>query len=108
LERLFSNLPAAYPEDCDEENTAARPHSSSNRANTVYATHQVYGSIEDVRNYECFISEPFDFSKQPLIFVDDKDLTRKIAQHLNTCLPAPYRNQKIIRHYHRGVPSASP
>ena len=38
---------------------------SSNRANTVYATHQVYGSIEDVRNYECFISEPFDFSKQP-------------------------------------------
>jgi superfamily II DNA helicase RecQ len=78
---------------------------TSNRPNTIYATHQGHRSIEDARNYECFIKDPFDFMEQPhvLIFFDDKDLTSKVAQHLNTFLHAQYRGRGIVRHYHSGM-----
>jgi len=80
-------------------------HITSNRPNTIYATHQVHGSIEDARNYECFVQDPFDFEKQPhvLIFFDDKDLASKVARHLDMCLPAQYRSRGIIQHYHSGM-----
>jgi superfamily II DNA helicase RecQ len=80
-------------------------HVTSNRPNTIYAKHQVYGSIDDVHNYECFIQQPFDFQKQPhvLIFVDDKNLTKKIAQHLDRCLPPAYHGHGIVQHYHSGM-----
>ena len=75
---------------------------SSNRENTMYATHPVIGSIEDLRNYECFLASPFSLEKQPhvLIFVDDKNLTDEITAHLESCLPAQYQNRGLIRHYH--------
>ena len=78
---------------------------TSNRPNTMYATHQVHGSIDDPRNYECFIRHPFNFAEQPhvLIFFDDKDLTNKVAQHLDEKLPIEYRRRGIIRHYHSGM-----
>jgi superfamily II DNA helicase RecQ len=78
---------------------------TSNRPNTIYTTHQVHGSIEDVQNYQCFILEPFDFQKQPhiLIFVNDKTLATKIARHLDACLPVGYRAQGIVKHYHSGM-----
>ena len=75
---------------------------TSNRENTMYATHPVIGSIEDLRNYECFLAYPFSFEKQPhvLIFVDDKNLTNEITSHLESKLPAHYQNRGVIRHYH--------
>ena len=75
---------------------------TSNRPNTIYATHQVHGSIEDLQNYECFLTKPFNFHAQPhvLIFVDNKDLTSKIARHLDALLPTEYRGRGIIKHYH--------
>ena len=75
---------------------------TSNRPNTIYATHQVHGSIEDLQNYECFLTKPFDFHSQPhvLIFVDNKDLTSKIARHLDASLPPEYRGRGIVKHYH--------
>ena len=81
-------------------------HVTSNRPNTMYATHQVHGSIEDARNYECFIKNPFELKEQPhvLIFFDnDMFLTNKVAQDLNACLPAQFRGRGIVRHYHSGM-----
>ena len=78
---------------------------TSNRPNTMYATHEVINSIEEPRNYECFLSKPFVLEKQPhvLIFCDDKDLTLKLAFHLNTCLPPDLRDQDIVMHYHSSM-----
>lgn len=80
-------------------------HVTSNRPNTMYATHQVYGSLEDPRNYECFIQHPFNFNEQPhvLIFFDDKGLTKKVAQHLDELLLPDLRGRGIVRHYHSGM-----
>ena len=79
-------------------------HTSSNRPNITYATHQVIETIEDPRNYECFLPLPenFNINEQPhvLIFVDDTKLTDKIALHLNSCLPVQYRGKDVVRHYH--------
>ncbi len=74
----------------------------------MYATHQVHRSIEDPRNYICFIQQPFDFNRQPhvLIFFDDKDLTKKVAQYLDAQLPLEHRGRGIIRHYHSGMSEA--
>ncbi|KAH8976407.1 P-loop containing nucleoside triphosphate hydrolase protein, partial [Lactarius hatsudake] len=77
-------------------------HVTSNRPNTVYATHEVLNSIEDFQNYECFLACPFSLVSQPrvLIFVDKKELACRIAAHLDSCLPSEYRDKGIVRHYH--------
>lgn len=51
-------------------------HVTSNRPNTVYATHEVLNNIDDLQNYECFIASPFLVQSQPrvLIFVDKTEL----------------------------------
>jgi superfamily II DNA helicase RecQ len=51
-------------------------HITSNRPNTVYATHEVLNNIEDLQNYNCFVASPFSVDSQPcvLIFVDKKEL----------------------------------
>ena len=75
----------------------------SNHPNTIYATHLVHGNIEDFQNYECFLMKPFDFHSQLhiLIFVDNKDLTSKIARCLDASLPTEYRGRRIVKHYHK-------
>jgi superfamily II DNA helicase RecQ len=81
------------------ENKVMRPnyvyiHTSSNRPNITYAIHQVIETIEDPRNYECFLMdlENFKIDKHlhVLIFIDDTKLTEKIASHLDTCLPVQF------------------
>ena len=71
----------------------------------MYATHQVHRSLNDPRNYTCFIQQPFDFDKllHVLIFFDDKDLTKKVAQYLDDQLPTQHRGRGIVRHYHSGM-----
>lgn len=80
-------------------------HITSNRPNTMYATHCVENKIDDPPNYECFLTAPFDPHDQPrvLIFADNKDLTNTVASHLNHCLPVSYQGKGIIRHYHSGM-----
>lgn len=80
-------------------------HITSNRPNTMYATHCVENKIDDPRNYECFLTTPFDLNTQPrvLIFVDDKDLTNTVASHLDHCLPENYQGKGFVRHYHSGM-----
>jgi len=100
---LLGNPPTSYLEDRNRETLKHNYipiRVTSNRRNTIYATHQVHGSIEDTQNYQRFITEPFDLQKQPhvLIFVDDKNLTMKIARHFDTCLPILYRGRGIIKY----------
>lgn len=80
-------------------------HVTSNRPNTIYATHQVENSIEDIRNYECSLKSPFNADLQPhvLIFFDDKKLTTKVEAHLESCLPPEERGKGIIRYYHSSM-----
>ncbi|KAF8054015.1 P-loop containing nucleoside triphosphate hydrolase protein [Lyophyllum atratum] len=78
---------------------------SSNRPNTTYATHRVVTSIEELKNYDCFLVWPFVLENQPrvLIFFDNKKLTDNAAEHLDKRLPLELQGKGIIRHYHSGM-----
>lgn len=78
---------------------------SSNRPNTVYATHRVVARIEEYQNYDCFLLNPFDPVSQPrvLIFFDDMDLASSVSDYLDGKLPRQHRGKGIIRHYHSGM-----
>ncbi|KAF9486495.1 P-loop containing nucleoside triphosphate hydrolase protein [Pholiota conissans] len=80
-------------------------YQTSNRPNIMYATHQVPGKLDDVRNYECFLRAPYNPASQPhvLIFVDDKALVARIASHLDGCLPSEYRGKGVVKHYHSSM-----
>ena len=77
-------------------------HTTSNRPNTTYATHEVINNIENMQNYECFLSNPFSLESQPrvLIFVNKEELAGYISIHLDSCLPLEFRNAGIVMHYH--------
>jgi len=77
-------------------------HVTSNRPNMIYAMHQVVNSIDDLRNYLCFLMSPFHPGLQPrvLIFVNNKKLAARIASHLDSCLPPTIQNKGIVVHYH--------
>jgi superfamily II DNA helicase RecQ len=51
-------------------------HITLNCPNTIYTTHEVMNSIEELQNYECFLAHPFSLESQlcVLIFVDKKEL----------------------------------
>ncbi len=76
---------------------------SVNRPNTIYATHQVVGSLGDAQNYQCFL-DPINPASQPrvLIFFDNKKLCRHIAKALTASLP-PDLQKKNIMTYHGGL-----
>ena len=78
---------------------------SSNRPNTMYATHRVVSKIEELRNYDCFLLNPFDLVSQPcvLIFFDDMDLAASVSNYLDSKLPQEDRGKGIVRHYHSGM-----
>ncbi|KAH9028011.1 P-loop containing nucleoside triphosphate hydrolase protein [Lactarius hengduanensis] len=82
-------------------------HVSSNHPNTMYATHEVVNSIEDLCNYKCFLAVPFSMAAQPqvLIFVDKKWLACRISSHLDSCLPPRLQNKGIVKHYHSKMSS---
>ena len=77
---------------------------TSNRRNTMYATHRMINSVDETRNFHCFLqpAATFDLAKQPrtLIFVDSRALTSRISRALNTILPVEQRKKGIVRHYH--------
>jgi superfamily II DNA helicase RecQ len=77
-------------------------HVTSNQPNTTYVTHEVVNNIEDMKNYECFLSSPFSVESQPhvLIFVDKKELACQISTHLSSCFPPGFHDTGIVRHYH--------
>ncbi|KAN0128795.1 hypothetical protein V8E53_013382 [Lactarius tabidus] len=62
----------------------------------------VVNNIKDMKNYECFLSNPFSPESQPcvLISIDKKELACHISAHLDSCLPSEWHNTGIVMHYH--------
>ncbi|KAK7460975.1 hypothetical protein VKT23_008903 [Stygiomarasmius scandens] len=77
-----------------------------NRPNTIYARHCVVKGFDQLRNFDCFIRNPFTpdkpLSYQPriLLFFDDSNQALKIACYLNRICPQRYRNTGFVRHYY--------
>ncbi|KAG6807324.1 hypothetical protein H0H92_007998, partial [Tricholoma furcatifolium] len=78
---------------------------SSNCPNTIYVTHCVILNLEEVKNYGCFLSQPFDFARQPrvLLFFDNKKLADQVSDYLDSSLPTELIGKGIVRHYHSGM-----
>jgi len=79
---------------------------SSNRPNTVYATHPIIGSLSDFRNLDFLIPEPYpvDFRlPKTLVFHDNLDECTAAAVYLNERLPQPLRSKGLVKHYHGGM-----
>lgn len=78
---------------------------SSNRPNTIYATHSVVSNLEKLENYDCFLKKPFVLEAQPrvLLFFDDRKLASLVSRHLDDQLPINLCTKGIIRHYHSGM-----
>lgn len=80
---------------------------TSNRKNITLATHQVVGSLEQLRNYRCFLTMPYNHATQPrvLLFFDDKTLAMKVAKYLQGLLPSATPEEKnrhagVVCYYH--------
>jgi len=59
---------------------------SSNRPNTMCATHEVVDNIEELCKYKCFLAAPFSLAAlwpQVLIFVNNKELACQIPSYLD-------------------------
>ncbi|KAJ7583184.1 P-loop containing nucleoside triphosphate hydrolase protein [Mycena floridula] len=80
---------------------------TSNRFNTVYASHCIVGTLKDFNNFLCFLKHPFDFKRQPwvLIFIENSEQTVDLARFLDRSLPAEYQNKGIVKHYHSSMSS---
>jgi len=79
---------------------------SSNRPNTVYATHPIVGSLSDFRNLDFLIPEPYpvDFRlPKTLVFHDNLDKCTAAAVYLSERLPQPLRSKGLVKHYHSGM-----
>ncbi|KAJ7435585.1 P-loop containing nucleoside triphosphate hydrolase protein [Mycena galericulata] len=76
---------------------------SSNRPNTVYATHRIVGSLKGFRNLDFLISIPFTKVIKCVIFHDDTQQSADAASHLDARLPPNLRNTGLVRHYHGGI-----
>ncbi|KAJ6592211.1 II DNA helicase [Mycena vulgaris] len=60
---------------------------SSNRPNTVYATHPIVGSLNDFRNLDFLIGDPFKLPFKVLVFHDDTQQCADAAGYQDKCLP---------------------
>ncbi|KAJ7598279.1 P-loop containing nucleoside triphosphate hydrolase protein [Mycena floridula] len=82
-------------------------HVTSNRRNTMYASHCIIGSLKDYNNYLCFLRHPFNIETQPwvIIFIENSEQTVDLARFLDRSLPFEYRNKGIIKHYHSSMSS---
>lgn len=71
----------------------------------MYATHRVVSKLEELRNYDCFLLNPFDLVSQPrvLIFFDDKNLATSVSNYLDSKLPREHCGKGIVQHYHSGM-----
>ncbi|KAJ6476423.1 P-loop containing nucleoside triphosphate hydrolase protein [Mycena vulgaris] len=76
---------------------------SSNRHNTIYATHHIVGGLKDLRNLDFLVSIPFKPLLKTIVFHDDTVQCAAAADHGDKRLPLELRNSGVIRHYHGGM-----
>jgi len=76
---------------------------SSNRRNTVYATHPIVGDLSDFRNLDFLVpaSPSIDFRlPKTLVFHDDIDEATAATRYVNKLLPEHLRRKGLVKHYH--------
>lgn len=79
---------------------------SSNRPNTVYATHPIVGNLSDFRNLDFLVPDPYPSDlrlPKALVFHDNTDECTAAAAHLNNRLPKELRNKGMVKDYHGGM-----
>ena len=89
----------------DEENLC-HIKLSSNRPNTVYATHPIVGNLSDLCNLDFLIPDPYpaDFQlPKTIIFHDNIDECATASAYVNDRLPKVLRSKGIVKHYHGGM-----
>ena len=89
----------------DEENLC-HIKLSSNRPNTVYATHPIVGELSDFRNLDFLVPEPYpaDFQlPKTLVFHDNIEECAAAASYINDRLPKALRSKGTVKHYHGGM-----
>ncbi|KAJ7735353.1 P-loop containing nucleoside triphosphate hydrolase protein [Mycena metata] len=73
---------------------------STNRPNTIYATHRIVGSLSDFRNLDFLISVPYTPPLKVAVYHDDTQQCGNAAIYLDKRLPPHLQNTGIVRHYH--------
>ncbi|KAJ7451395.1 P-loop containing nucleoside triphosphate hydrolase protein [Mycena latifolia] len=73
---------------------------SSNRPNTIYATHKIVGSLKDFRNLDFLVPIPYKPLLKIIVFHDDTQQCADAATYLTKRLPLELQQSGLIRHYH--------
>ncbi|KAJ7436728.1 hypothetical protein FB451DRAFT_969590, partial [Mycena latifolia] len=73
---------------------------SSNRPNTIYATHRIVGSLSDFRNLDFLIAIPFTKLLKVVVYHDNTQQCSDAASYLDKRLPPALQNKGLVRHYH--------
>ncbi|KAH9160732.1 II DNA helicase [Lactarius sanguifluus] len=79
---------------------------TSNRPNTVYATHPIIGELSDFRNLDFVIPAPYPISwKLPktLVFHDNVTQAGEAAMYHTKRLPEDLQKKGLVMHYHGGM-----
>ncbi|RXW23949.1 hypothetical protein EST38_g1909 [Candolleomyces aberdarensis] len=81
---------------------------TSNRKNITYATHVVVHKLEELRNYDCFLTRPYNPATQPkvLLFFDEKNLAGKVSAYLAKQLPPAEQAKNVVCHYNSDMSNA--
>ncbi|KAJ7200446.1 P-loop containing nucleoside triphosphate hydrolase protein [Mycena rebaudengoi] len=86
-----------------DPNTLVSLKLSSNRPNTIYATHQIVGNLKDFRNLDFLVCIPFKPLLKAIVFHDDTQQCADAATYHDSRLPPELQNTGLIRHYHGGM-----
>ena len=79
---------------------------TSNRPNTVYATHPIVGDLSDFRNLDFLIPRPYPLGwniPKTVVFHDSVEQASDAALYHTRRLPDNLQKKGIVMHYHGGM-----
>ncbi|KAJ7626970.1 P-loop containing nucleoside triphosphate hydrolase protein [Roridomyces roridus] len=76
---------------------------SSNRSNTIYATHRIVGKLSDFRNLNFLVGSPHTYLRKAIVFHDNRQESAAAAAHVDQLLPRHLQKTGIVCHYHSGM-----
>ena len=86
-----------------DSSTALYLKLSSNRSNTIYATHPIVGSLSDYRNLNFLVGKPYTKPLKVVVYHDDTQQCSDAASYVEKLLPPELQGKGIVRHYHGGM-----
>ena len=79
---------------------------TSNRPNTVYATHPIVGDLSDFRNLDFLIPQPYPTGwniPKTVVFHDSVEQASDAALYHTRRLPNNLQKKGLVMHYHGGM-----